>query len=210
MALAKLDTWSFTIFKKFLDARAIFAGSDFDIDQAVRAALNEIDEIDFRELKSLAGLQPILAKRHYHETGALRWFDINIVPVSGLVEFAAHLEPDNGAIGQFLLAIPTEEKAKSTRRACAVRRRVIAMRGISSAEFQRDPGLSCRWRASCLRSTALATITRSSPAIPWRGARCLLALRPCKPCLRRNCTRRLIMRCGSARTTSPNAYGRPI
>ena len=111
-ALSKLDTWSFTIFKKFLDARAIFAGSDFDIDQAVRAALNEIDEIDFRELKSLAGLQPILAKRHYHETGALRWFDVNIVPVSGLVEFAAHLKPDNGAIGQFLLAIPTEGESE--------------------------------------------------------------------------------------------------
>ena len=61
--LSQLDNWSFTIFKKFLDARAIFAGSDFDIDQAVRAALDEIDEIDFRELKTLAGLQPILAKR---------------------------------------------------------------------------------------------------------------------------------------------------
>ena len=82
-ALSQLDTWSFTIFKKFLDARAIFAGSDFDIDAAVRAALDEIDEIDFKELKTLAGLQPILAKRHYHETGALRWFDVNIVPVSG-------------------------------------------------------------------------------------------------------------------------------
>ena len=111
-ALVKLDSWSFTIFKKFLDARAIFAGSDFDIDQAARAALNEIDEIDFRELKSLAGLQPMLAKRHYHETGALRWFDVNIVPVSRLVGFAAHLEPDNGAIGQFLLAIPTEGESE--------------------------------------------------------------------------------------------------
>ena len=108
----KLDSGSFTIFKKFLDARAIFAGSDFDIDQAVRAALNEIDEIDFRELKSLAGLQPMLAKRHYHETGALRWFDVNIVPVSGLVGFAAHLEPDNDAIGQFLLAIPTDGESE--------------------------------------------------------------------------------------------------
>lgn len=107
-ALADLDRWSFTIFKKFLDARAIFAGSDFDIDGAVRAALDEIDEIDFKELKALAGLQPILAKRHYHETGALRWFDVNIVPVSGLVDFAAELEPENGAIGEFLLAIPTE------------------------------------------------------------------------------------------------------
>jgi hypothetical protein len=107
-ALADLDRWSFTIFKKFLDARAIFAGSDFDIDLAVRSALDDIDDIDFKELKALSGLQPILAKRHYHETGALRWFDVNIVPVSGLIDFAAELEPENGAIGQFLLAIPTE------------------------------------------------------------------------------------------------------
>ena len=111
-ALSQLDTWSFTIFKKFLDARAIFAGSDFDIDGAVRAALDEIDEVDFKELKSVAGLQPILAKRHYHDTGALRWFDVNVVPVSGLVEPAARLEPENGAMGQFLLAIPTEGESE--------------------------------------------------------------------------------------------------
>lgn len=111
-ALSQLDTWSFTIFKKFLDARAIFAGSDFDIDAAVRSALDEIDEIDFKELKTLAGLQPILAKRHYHETGALRWFDVNIVPVSGIVEFSAGFDPENGEIGQFLLAIPTEGESE--------------------------------------------------------------------------------------------------
>ncbi len=111
-ALSQLDNWSFTVFKKFLDAHAIFAGSDFDIDQAVRAALDDIDEIDFKALRSLAGLQPILAKRHYHETGALRWFEVNIVPVSGLDEFASDFEPENGAIGQFLLAIPTEEEGE--------------------------------------------------------------------------------------------------
>lgn len=107
-ALSQLDRWSLTIFKKFIDARAVFAGSDFDIEQAVRVALEEIDQIDFKHLKSLAGLQPILAKRHYHETGAMRWFDVNIVPVKGIVEFAAGFESENGAIGQFLLAIPTE------------------------------------------------------------------------------------------------------
>lgn len=111
-ALSQLDKWSFTIFKKFLDAHAIFAGSDFDIDQAVRSALDDIDEIDFNTLKSLAGLQPILAKRHYHETGALRWFEVNIIPVSCLDEFASDFEPENGAIGQFLLAIPTEEESE--------------------------------------------------------------------------------------------------
>ena len=111
-ALLQLDGCSFTIFKKFLDARAIFAGSDFDIDQAVRAALDEIDEIDFKELRTLAGLQPILAKRHYHETGVLRWFDVIVVPVSSIVTFAAGFVPANGAIGQFLLAIPTEGESE--------------------------------------------------------------------------------------------------
>lgn len=112
-ALSQLDNWSFTIFKKFLDARAIFAGSDFDIDRAVRVALEEIDEVDFKELKSLVGVQPVLAKRHYHETGALRWFEVNIVPLSDLLEFAAKYEPQNGAIGQFLLAIPTEGESEN-------------------------------------------------------------------------------------------------
>ena len=107
-ALSQLDQWSLIIFKKFLGAYAIFAGSDFDIDHAVRTALDDIDTIDFTVLKSLAGLQPILAKRHYHETGTLRWFDVDIVPLSGLVEFTSRSEPQNGAIGQFLLTIATE------------------------------------------------------------------------------------------------------
>ena len=111
-ALSRLDEGSYTIFKKFLDARAIFAGSDFDIDQAVRTAIDEIDEIDFKELRTLAGLQPILAKRHYHETGVLRWFDVNVVPVSAIVTFAAGFVPENGAIGQFLLAIPAEGESE--------------------------------------------------------------------------------------------------
>lgn len=110
--LTQLDTWSFTIFKKFLDARAIFAGSDFDIDRAVRTALDEVDHVDFQELKSLAGIHPILAKRHYHNTGALRWFDVNIVPLSELTQFVASLERQNGAIGQFLLGIPTDGESE--------------------------------------------------------------------------------------------------
>lgn len=107
-ALEKLDKWSLTIFKKFQDAHAIFAGSDFDIDQAVGVALDEIDELDFDALKSLAGLQPILAKRHYHETGAMRWFDVNITPARDVMDVAARFKPKNGVIGEFLLVVPTE------------------------------------------------------------------------------------------------------
>ena len=114
-ALSQLDAWSFTIFRKFLDVRAIFAGSDFD--QAVRDALEEIGEIDFKELKSLAGLQPVLGKRHYHETGALRWFEANTSPLRGIVE--AKFRPEHGA--RFLPATQaeSEDQAKKLRREAA-------------------------------------------------------------------------------------------
>ena len=112
-ALDQLGKWSFTIFKKFLDAHAIYAGSDFDIDQALRVALEEINEIDFAALRTLAGLQPVLAKRHYHETGAMRWFDVNICPLREVPEFASSYQAKNGAIGQFLLAIPSDGESEA-------------------------------------------------------------------------------------------------
>jgi len=112
-ALSDLEGWSFTIFRRFLGSHAIFAGSDFDIDQALTSALEEVDGIDFVALRNLASLQPILAKRHYHDTGALRWFDVNLSPLNELLEIAADTKPTNGTIGQFLLAIPTEGENES-------------------------------------------------------------------------------------------------
>jgi hypothetical protein len=112
-ALDQLSKWSFTIYKKFLDAHAIYAGSDFDIDAAVRTALEDIDGIDFDVLKKLAGLQPVLAKRHYHDTGAMRWFEINISPLDALASVADAYRGADGAIGQFVLAIPTNGESEA-------------------------------------------------------------------------------------------------
>ena len=107
-ALSQLSSWSLIIFKKFLDSYAVYAGSDFDIDQAIRDAAEDIEDIDFGALRQLAGLQPILAKRHYHDTGALRWFDVNLVPLAELTDAAAEYQPNDGTIGEFLLTIATE------------------------------------------------------------------------------------------------------
>jgi len=106
--LRQLQKWSLVIFRKFADDYAIFAGSDFDIESAVEAALSEMGGLEFSSLRKLADIQPILAKRHYHKTGALRWFDVDLVPVSELHDVASRYEPERGAIGQFILAIPTE------------------------------------------------------------------------------------------------------
>jgi len=107
-ALSQLKEWSFIIFKKFLDGYAIFAGSDFDIELALQGALVKFEEIDFLVLRTLANLQPILAKRHYHRTGSMRWFDVNIVPARDLLQHTADYRPTSGAIGEFVLTIPTQ------------------------------------------------------------------------------------------------------
>lgn len=118
-ALEQLKDWSLIIFKKFLGAYAVFAGSDFDIDQAVESALEEHKEVDFVALRMLAGLHPVLAKRHYHEYGALRWFDVDIAPLDQIVEVAEAFEPGPGTIGQFLLAIPTSgEESEQANKLC--------------------------------------------------------------------------------------------
>ena len=104
--LQDLETWSLVIFRKHLGAYSVYAGSDFDIDHAVEKALNDIGHIDYKVLTKLTGLQPILAKRHYHDTGALRWFDVALSPLHKAADKVSKFEPTKGAIGMFLLALP--------------------------------------------------------------------------------------------------------
>ena len=106
--LDQLATWSIIIFKKFLGAYSIYAGSDFDIDAAVGDAHARMTGIDFARIRHLAMLQPILAKRHYHATGALRWFDIDIAPLTDGADRVRRYQPQNGATGLFLLLIATQ------------------------------------------------------------------------------------------------------
>ena len=114
IALDQLKARSLIIFRKFTTAYAIYAGSDFDIDRAIKEARINIQEVDFSAMHRLAGPQPVLAKRHYHETGALRWFDVEITPLKNLIDRARSYAPKNGTIGAFLLAVPTEGETSDT------------------------------------------------------------------------------------------------
>ncbi len=107
-ALTKLQDQALIIFRKFNNAYAVFEGSDFDIEHAVEQALTTINEVDFARLNALADLQPIVAKRHYHATGTLRWFDVALMPLVEVEQAAANYAPRYGAIGAFFLAIPTQ------------------------------------------------------------------------------------------------------
>ncbi len=113
-ALEKLQGASLVIFRKFSNSYGIFEGSDFDIEHAVDEAYETIDEIDFSRLTVLAGLQPVIAKRHYHKTGAIRWFDTAVIPLRDVGECASNYLLNNRAIGAFLLALPSEGDSPRT------------------------------------------------------------------------------------------------
>ena len=66
-ALEQLQQWSLVIYRKFNDSYSVFEGSDFDVDDAVGRILEAMEDTDFALLNDIANLQPIVAKRHYHE-----------------------------------------------------------------------------------------------------------------------------------------------
>ncbi|SFU78209.1 ATPase family associated with various cellular activities (AAA) [Methylobacterium sp. 174MFSha1.1] len=108
--LRDLAEWSVIIYKRHLDGYAIFAGSDFDIERAVREVRGKVVGVNLGRIRELAALQPILAKRHYHQTGALRWFELDICAAEDAVERARDGTLIGGAAGLFLLIIATRNE----------------------------------------------------------------------------------------------------
>jgi len=113
VALEELQLWSLIIFRKFNSSYSVFEGSDFDIDAEVGRVLTTMPDMDFARLNEFAGLQPIIAKRHYHETGALRWYDVVIAPLADVQARANDFRPRDGAVGTFLLAVRTRAESEN-------------------------------------------------------------------------------------------------
>ncbi len=107
-AVKRLEHASLVIFRKFNSSYSIFEGSDFDIEHALDEAYETVGEIDFSRLTALAGLQPVIAKRHYHRTGAIRWFETAVVPLRDAKERASKYLPKRGVVGAFMLALPSQ------------------------------------------------------------------------------------------------------
>lgn len=115
-AISFLSRISTIIYRKHINSYAIYAGSDFDIDTAIAEESTTNRQVNIETLRSISGVQPILAKRHYHETGAMRWFDVEIVPLSDLKGYISNFTSDSfvktGAIGKFLLIVPTANETQ--------------------------------------------------------------------------------------------------
>jgi hypothetical protein len=127
-SLRDLVSWKVLIDRKHLSAYGIFAGSDFDIEAAVTQARTEISSLDVGRLSALSHLQPILAKRLYHETGTMRWFTRHLVDLDGAEALISSFKPAPASVGAFVLCLPrlgAEEQAQD---------RIVALSKLPNAE----------------------------------------------------------------------------
>ncbi len=108
-SLRDLARWSIVVFRKHLNAWTIYSGSDFDIDSAINQARSELGEIDVKQLIELAELNPIVAKRHYHTTGTLRWYSRSLIHANTAADYLNTSMFKTGTAGEFILIAPSQD-----------------------------------------------------------------------------------------------------
>lgn len=122
-ALKKLASLKVALFKSYTGAWSVFEGSDFDIDAAIAQAVASSPGIDYAKLSQLMGMHPVVAKRHYHETGSMRWMEISLRSIEQAEKIASTYKPQRGEFGQFILALPGRDmplrEARKRAQSCA-------------------------------------------------------------------------------------------
>lgn len=122
-ALNELASIKVALYKSYTGAWSVFEGSDFDIDAAIKQALATSPGIDFAKLSQLMGMRPVVAKRHYHETGSMRWMELSLHSIEQAEKFSKNYSPQRGEFGQFILALPNLDmsisEARERAQACA-------------------------------------------------------------------------------------------
>jgi len=106
-ALQQLASLGVALFKSYIGAWSVFEGSDFNIDAAIAQALASSPGIDYARLSQLMGLHPVVAKRHYHVTGTMRWMEMMLCSIEQAEKLASNYQPRKGEFGAFILALPT-------------------------------------------------------------------------------------------------------
>lgn len=129
-ALGELAQASILIFRKHLDAWALYAGSDFDIDEAVATAKQSLGAVDLAKAHKSLALNPIIARRHYAEKGAIRWLNRTLVLEDQVDKHLKNLKLLGNCFGEFLLVIPTQHHTNESRQQLQTRLTAQAPAGV--------------------------------------------------------------------------------
>jgi hypothetical protein len=111
-ALVDLAKASILVYRKHLQAWALFAGSDFDIETSMSNAMLKVDVTAHSYGQIVAQLPTVPARRHYDNTGTFRWFNKAVVSVSRSTERVGSVAAASCA-GSFVILLPSDEMRPS-------------------------------------------------------------------------------------------------
>lgn len=109
-ALKQLEQWKIIVFRKYLNAWAIFDGSDFDIDATLKNELKNIEYLDSKELSKVSDIPPVIAKRHYYETGTLRRMEVLLANENEFEKEFQRGVQDPDSFGKFIVLYDIESE----------------------------------------------------------------------------------------------------
>lgn len=157
-----LVNWSVVVFRKHSGAFAIYAGSDFDIENALDDARSRGVGTDFKRLEEQPALSPVLAKRHYEATGALRWFEVGIAPLHEATDRVQNYVPAPGSAGLFLILVSANQETKPVAKRIARAAAKLAKEHLVMVGWTRD---SFRLRELTSDLAALEYVRAQQPAL---------------------------------------------
>jgi hypothetical protein len=121
VAMNELAKWSIIVYRRHLSAWGIYAGSDFDIEAATARARSEIDVEGLQVVDGIGELAPVLAKRTYQETGAMRFLQRSIVRSDALENYLSGRLRPTGSCGEFVLIVPGRDSTVKSSQSLARR-----------------------------------------------------------------------------------------
>lgn len=100
-------------YNKFSNSFHLFEGSDFNLDDELDEAYKIVNLVDINKLNDIANFKPVIAKRHYHQTGCMRWLNIELYSVSQFKSFNFNEKLNAGEFGKFIIILPQNEEELS-------------------------------------------------------------------------------------------------
>ncbi|WP_230657393.1 hypothetical protein [Psychrobacter sp. I-STPA10] len=107
--LETLEVASIIFYRKFTQSYSLSEGSDFNLSEAIKSQLQELDSLPFEQLEQF---EPIVAKAHYQNTGSLRWMEVKLLPVTEMTSNALLRLQNNSnesLVGYFCLLLPKND-----------------------------------------------------------------------------------------------------
>ena len=95
--LGQLEEKKIIIFRKFKKAFVLFSGSDINLDEIVEQNKAQIKDDHAIILSQIPEIAPVIAKRHLHQTGALRLFQRHCLFLKSVKVAAEQIETFNSS-----------------------------------------------------------------------------------------------------------------